>query len=194
MDITWGEAALSLGIGIGLAAAAGMRVFLPLLVLGIAARLQWLPVMDGFDWIASTPGMAALSAATVIEIAAFYIPWLDNALDVASGPLAILAGTFATAAMTTDLPPTLHWAVAIVAGGGTAGAVKSVTSLVRLNSSLFTGGLGNAVVSTLELAGSLLTAIIAVVAPLIAVLVVVVGLFLCYRLSRRLTRRLRPAN
>ena len=48
MDITWTEAVLSLGIGVGLAAATGMRVFLPFLVLGVAARMEWLPLSGGF--------------------------------------------------------------------------------------------------------------------------------------------------
>jgi hypothetical protein len=194
MDIAWAEAVLSIGIGIGLAAAAGLRVFVPLLVLGVAARLELLPLVGGFEWLSSNLGLGALAAATVLEIGAFYIPWLDNLLDLAAGPLAVLAGTLATAAVTTDLPPALHWAIAIVGGGGTAGIVKSVTSVVRLKSSLLTAGLGNFVVATLELAGSLVTAIIAILAPLIAVILIGLGLFLCYRASRALTAMLKPAR
>src|SRR5687767_7960781 len=121
MDITWTEAILSMGIGIGLAAATGMRVFLPLLILGIAARFEWLPLSDGFQWLTSGPAIAALAIATIFEIAAFYIPWLDNALDLLAGPMAVVAGITATAAVTTELPPVLRWSIAIIAGGGTAG-------------------------------------------------------------------------
>jgi hypothetical protein len=194
MDMTWAEAALSIGIGVGLAAAAGLRVFLPLLVLGVASRLELLPLVEGFEWLGSNLGLGALSAATLLEIAAFYVPWIDNLLDVAAGPLAILAGTLATAAVTHDLPPVMHWAIAIVAGGGTAGIVKGVTSVVRLKSSLLTAGMGNFVVATLELVGSLITAILAIAAPVIAFILIAAGLYLCYRATRGLAGRLKPAR
>ena len=65
-----------------MAAAAGLRVFLPLLLLGSAARLGWLPLSDGFEWLSSGVGLGALGAATVLEIGAYYIPWIDNLLDL----------------------------------------------------------------------------------------------------------------
>ena len=47
------------------------------------------------------------------------------------------------------------------------------TSLVRLKSSAATAGLGNPILATLELAGSILIALLALVAPLIALAAVV---------------------
>src|SRR5215207_1891504 len=99
MDISWTEAILSLGIGVGLAAATGMRVFLPLLILGIAGRMEWLPLSGGFEWLSSWPAIIALAFAAVLEIAAYYVPVIDNLLDVIAGPLAIMAGIVATAAV-----------------------------------------------------------------------------------------------
>jgi uncharacterized protein DUF4126 len=184
MDPGWGEAVLSVGVGLGLAAAAGLRVFLPLLMLGAAARLGWLPLVDGFDWLASTSGLTALGVASILEIGAYYIPWIDNLLDAVASPLAILTGVLATAAVTTDLPPPLRWALAIVAGGGTAGAVQAVTSLTRLKSTALTAGLGNPVLATLELVGSFLTSIVAIVLPLVAI-VLVIAFFLLVRRAAR---------
>ena len=194
MDVPWSEAALSIAIGLGLAAAAGLRVFVPLLVLGVAARVEVLPLVHGFEWLASNVGLGGLAAATVLEIAAFYIPWVDNLLDFAAAPLAIVAGTVATAAVTQDLPPALHWTIAIVGGGGTAGVVQSVTSVARLKSSVLTAGFGNFLLSTLELVGSLITAIVAIVAPVIAVILVGIGLLLCFRATRGLAARLKPVR
>ena len=71
MESVWLEALLSLGVGVGLAAAAGLRVFLPLLLLGSAARLGWIPLTDGFGWLASGAGLSALGVATVLEIGAY---------------------------------------------------------------------------------------------------------------------------
>jgi len=181
MDITWSDAVLSLGIGVGLAAATGMRVFLPLLVLGTAARMGWLPLSGGFEWLASWPAIVALAAAAILEVGAYYVPLVDNFLDVLAGPLAVLAGIVATAAVITDLPPLVRWSVAIVAGGGTAGIVQTVMSVLRLKSTTFTAGVGNFMVASIELAGSFVASIVAILAPAIA-FVVVTGMLLVFLL------------
>lgn len=189
VDFAWTDAVLSLGVGLGLAAAAGLRVFLPLLVLGVAARLGALPLASGFDWLASGPAIAALGSATLLEVSAYYLPWIDNLLDVVATPLAIMAGILLTAAVATGLPPELRWAAAIIAGGGTAGAVQGLTSLTRLKSTAFTAGAANPIISTLELVGSFLASILAIALPLVAILVVVAFVLIVRRVARRLFRR-----
>jgi len=184
MDITWTEALLSLAIGIGLAAATGMRVFVPLLVLGVAARLEWLPLSAGFQWLSSWPAIIALAVAAVLEIGAYYIPLIDNFLDLLAGPLAVMAGIVTTAAVITDLPPLVRWSVAIVAGGGTAGVVQTVMSVVRLKSTTLTAGFGNFIVSTFELVASFAASLIAILAPVIAIFVVIGILVLFLALTR----------
>jgi hypothetical protein len=96
-----------------------------------------------FAWIATTPALVALATATVMEIAAYYVPWLDRALDVIATPAAVVAGVITTAALMTDISPVIRWALAIVAGGGVAGAVQASTVLVRLKSGVTTAGVGN---------------------------------------------------
>jgi hypothetical protein len=192
MDITWTEAILSLGIGIGLAAATGMRVFVPLLVLGITARMEWLPLTDGFQWLSSWPAIIALAAAAVLEVGAYYVPVIDNFLDLLAGPMAVIAGIVATAAVTTELPPMLRWTLAIVAGGGTAGVVQTVTSVVRLKSTMLTAGLGNFVVASFELMASFLASIIAIFAPVIAIFLVIGILMLFLVFARKRTAAHRP--
>lgn len=185
------EVLLSIGVGLALAAAAGLRVFVPLLVLGCAARFGWLPLSSGFEWLASGSGLATLGVATILEIGAYYIPWIDNLLDLVAGPLAILAGILATAAVITDLPVSLRWAISILAGGGTAAAVQGLTSITRLKSTATTAGAANPILATLELFGSLATSIIAVAVPILAI-VFVIGLVLLFRrLARGLFRRTR---
>jgi hypothetical protein len=176
MNITWTEAILSLGIGVGLAAAAGFRVFIPLLMLGIAARAHLLNLNDGFAWLGSVPAIAAFSIATLVEIGAYYIPAIDNFLDFLAGPLAVVSGVLAAAAVITDMPPLLRWFLVVVAGGGTAGVVQGVTSIVRLKSTVFTAGLGNFVIATVEWIGSLIASIVAILAPIFAM--ILTGIFL----------------
>jgi hypothetical protein len=189
MAIDWTGAVLSLGDGVGRAAAAGLRVFLPLLLLGLAAHLGWLPLTDGFAWLASPPALTALAAATVLEVGAYYVPLVDNLLDLVAAPLAIMAGVVATAAVMIELPPMLRWSLAIIAGGGAAGLVQGLTSIARLKSSATTGGAGNPVLATLELIGSLATSLVALVLPLVALLIVAAAVVLVRRVARRAWRR-----
>jgi len=179
------EAVVSILVGIGLAAACGFRVFVPLLVLSIAARSGHIPLGEGFQWMASLPAMIAFGTATAVEIGAYYVPWLDHALDTIATPAAMLAGVIATAAVVADMPPVIRWGLAVLAGGGVAGTVQGATVLTRLKSGTMTAGLANPVVATAELAGSLVTSILAIVVPLLAVVLIVALLMWMYRTSRR---------
>jgi hypothetical protein len=194
MDITWTDAILSIGIGIGLAAATGMRVFVPLLVLGVSARLEWLPLSDGFRWLSSWPAIGALAIAAALEIGAYYIPLIDNFLDLIAGPLAVVAGVVATAAVVSDLPPMVRWSLAIVAGGGTAGVVQTVMSVVRLKSTTLTAGFGNFIVATFELIAAFVASLLAIVAPAIAILAVIGFLMLFVMWARKRTSAHRQAT
>jgi hypothetical protein len=172
-------------VGIALSAACGFRVFVPLLVLGIAGRVGHVPLAGDFHWITSMPALVALGTATIVEIVAYYVPWLDHALDTIATPAAVLAGVVATAAVVGDLPPVLRWGLAIVAGGGAAGTVQGATVLARLKSGAMTAGLANPIVATAELTGSVVTSVLAVLAPLLAVALIVILLVWIYRTSRR---------
>jgi Domain of unknown function (DUF4126) len=128
-----------------------------------------------------------------VEIIAYYIPGVDNLLDTLATPAALVAGTVVSAAVITDLPPTVKWATAVIAGGGIAGLIQSTSALLRAKSTVFTGGLGNPVIATTELSGSLIVSILAIAAPLIALLLVVLFLWLALRFLLRLTRRGTPS-
>jgi uncharacterized protein DUF4126 len=68
---------VSIGVGLALAAA-GLRVFVPLLALSLAARGRWIELSPAFQWIGTTPATIALGTATILEIAAYYVPFFDN--------------------------------------------------------------------------------------------------------------------
>ena len=166
------EALVSIAVGVALAAACGFRVFVPLLALSLAARGGHLPLASGFDWIGSTPALWAFATATVLEVAAYKVPWLDHLLDVAATPAAVVAGMLATASVVADLPPVVRLFVAIVGGGGAAGIVQGATVLMRMKSTAVTGGLANPLFATAELGGALVTSFLALVLPLIGLMVV----------------------
>ena len=89
-------------IGIGLSAACGCRLFVPFLGMGIAHAAGHLTLAPGFEWLGSTPALVALSTATALEIAGYYIPWVDNLLDTAATPAAAIAGTMTMAGQLGD--------------------------------------------------------------------------------------------
>ena len=181
------EQLLSLGLGLGLAAACGFRVFVPLLVMSVATRSGHLELSSGFDWIGSNAAIASLAVATILEIAGYYVPWLDNLLDLVAAPAAVVAGVVVTASAVADMSPMMRWSLAVIAGGGVAAVVQTGTSLVRSFSSVTTFGFGNPIVSTVEAVGALAMATMAVLVPVFAGVMVVVGVaFLGTLIVRRL--------
>jgi hypothetical protein len=176
MEATF-AALLSIALGIGLAAATGFRVFVPLLVAGLAARAGYIPLTEGFQWLASMPALITLGTAAVFEVLAYYIPGVDHALDVVASPATVAAGVVASAAVMADVPPTVMWPVAIIAGGGIAGLTKGSTAVLRAKSGLMTGGLANPVVSTVETVGATGLSIFAVVLPLVCLVAVAALLY-----------------
>jgi hypothetical protein len=180
---------VSVALGVGLAAAVGFRVFLPLLVMSGAAYSGVLTLSEELQWLATPTALAMLSVAALVEILAYYVPGVDNLLDTIATPAALVAGTIAAAAVMTDLPPPVRWTTAVIAGGGAAGVTQSVTSLLRAKSTVLTGGLGNAAVSTSEAGGALVVSVLALLAPLAALALVVAFCWLAVRFMRWVLRR-----
>jgi Domain of unknown function (DUF4126) len=183
------DLALSIALGVGLAAAVGFRVFVPMLIVSIAAYTGHLHLSSGFAWLATAPAILMFGITALLEILAYYIPGLDHLLDAVAAPAALIAGTVVAAAVITDLPPILKWSTAIIAGGGAAGVTQGLTSLLRVKSAVLTGGLGNPVVSTGELGGAVGLSLLALAAPLAAVALVALFLWYAVRIVRRLLRK-----
>jgi hypothetical protein len=170
------ETVLCICLGIGLSAACGFRVFVPLLALSVAAHAGHVHLAAGFQWIASDAALIAFGAATVLEVGAYYIPWVDHALDVIAAPVAVVAGVLVTASLVTDMSPLLKWTLAVIAGGGAAGLVQGGTMFLRGASSVATAGFGNPLVATTELAMAAVTSVLSLLAPVFIAVVVLLAL------------------
>jgi hypothetical protein len=187
------ELALSLCLGIGLSAACGFRVFVPMLGMSVASMAGHLELSSGFEWIGTPPAFICFLAATSLEIVAYYVPWLDNLLDTIATPAAVVAGTITLAAtvaptlMVSEMSPLLRWSLALIAGGSIAGIIQLSTVTLRGTSTLTTAGMGNFIVSTLELIMSVATTILAIALPIVCLLVVipVTAMLLLRRLTRK---------
>ncbi len=165
---------LSIFLGVGLSAACGFRVFVPFLVMSVTKLSGQMDIAPGFDWLGSWPAFSCLLVATGVEVAAYYIPWVDNALDTIATPAAAIAGVIATSSAVTDLSPFLDWAIPLI-GGGVATTVQVSTVALRGASTATTGGFANPVVATTELAGSTVTSVVSIIMPIAACVLIVAG-------------------
>src|SRR6478735_941286 len=172
------DLALAIALGVALAAAAGLRVFIPLLLASVAAHSGHMDPGPGFAWLASWPAMATFAVAAAVEIAAYYLPGLDHVLDLIMTPLPL-----------GEVSPLMRWSIAVVAGAGAAGLTQAASSLLRLKSTATTGGLGNPLVATTELGGSLLLSLLALLLPLVALVLLAVVVWGCFAVRRKLRRR-----
>jgi hypothetical protein len=182
------ELILTILMGVGLSAASGFRIFVPFLIISIASLSGNLTLADSFSWIGTAPALITFSIATILEIAGYYIPWVDNILDAIASPAAIIAGIVLMASVVLGMSPLLKWTLAIIAGGGIAAAIQALTGVTRVTSTATTAGLGNPVLSSVELGSSIILGVIAVFIPVIAAIVVVLLLVLTVKiLMRRFT-------
>jgi hypothetical protein len=180
---------LAIFLGIGLSAACGFRIFVPFLVMSVAKLSGQMEMAPGFDWVGTWPAFMALFAAAMVEIVAYYIPWVDNALDTIATPAAAVAGAIAASSAVTDVSPFLQWMIAII-GGGVATTVQVSTVALRGASTGTTGGFANPVVATSELAGATATSVASILMPAVAVaLVVAAGVAAACICKHMLTRR-----
>ncbi len=162
------ETYLAILIGIGLSAACGFRIFIPLLVMSIASATGHIELSESMSWVSTYPAIIALSVASLLEVTAYLIPFVDNLLDIAAGPAAVVAGTIATASFITDMSPFMKWGLAIIAGGGVAASVQTATTIARTTSSTTTAGFGNSIISIGEAIGAIFLSVLSILFPVIA--------------------------
>ncbi|MFI8604594.1 DUF4126 domain-containing protein [Cellulophaga baltica] len=183
------ETILSIFLGIGLAASVGFRVFLPLFALSLASYFNLWELNHSWQWIGSLAAVVALGVATLVEIFAYFIPWVDNLLDSAAVPLAAIAGTAVMVSTVANLDPVITWSLAIIAGGGTATAIKGASATTRLASTTTTGGLANPIVSTVETGTAMVVTTASIFAPIIAGVLVVIILAVIFWIYRKIRPR-----
>ncbi|MFP4459711.1 MAG: DUF4126 domain-containing protein [Candidatus Zixiibacteriota bacterium] len=181
-------------LGLALAASCGFRVFIPMLVVSIASFSGHIELASDFQWIATKAALIVFAIATVLEVAAYYVPWLDNILDVLSTPVAIIAGIIVAASFISGMHPLLKWVLAIVAGGGAAGLVQGATAGLRVTSSASTAGVGNPIVATLENIAATVISVLSVLLPVLGIIVAGIIVIMILIMLRKLRNRRRDAK
>src|SRR5690606_14238508 len=106
-------------------------------------------------------------------------------LDSIAIPLATVAGTAVMVSTVADLSPVVTWALAIIAGGGTAATIKTASGATRLTSSVSTAGLGNPLVTTIETGSSIVMTLMSLFLPFVGFVLAIVVLIVFYILYKK---------
>lgn len=171
-----------------IAAACGLRAFLPLLLVGLAARLGVITLGTSADWLSQDLSLWTLGVAAVVEIVGDKIPVLDHALDAMGLVIRPVAGGLGAYAVLAQWPAPLPLVFGLVAGTGALG-VQALKAKTRVGSTLLTAGAGNPILSFAEDVGAFGLTALAIVVPVLALLLVVAGAFVMRAIWRRLRRR-----
>lgn len=175
-------------LGLGLASATGLRTFLPLLMLALAAKFEVFGVrlIDQMDWLVSWPAIAALATATVAEFAGDKIPAVDHALNAIGYLTRPVAGAVAAGSVFWAVDPAAAAIAGLIVGAPAALAFNAAQTGVRVGSTATTGGLGNPVVSLIEDVLAFVTVIVAFLAPILIPLALIAVAVIVFRLANRL--------
>ncbi len=177
----------------GLAAASGLNATLPLLIVGMLARIGLLTLAAPFDALASDIALGGLAVLAVGEIAADKIPGADSVVQVIQTPLTLGAGAILFASQNSMIE-SLSPGLAILVGLLTAGGIHTLRALARPVINVATMGIGGPVASIVEDIGAVGLTLLALLAPILAVVGLVVLVALGGRLAaRRLVQRRRIA-
>lgn len=181
-------------LGLGLASATGLRTFLPLLMLALAAKFELFGVrlIDQMEWLVSWPAIAALGTAATAEFAGDKIPAVDHFLNAIGYVVRPVAGAVAAGSVFWAVDPTAAAIAGVIVGAPAALAFNAAQTGARVTSTATTGGLGNPVVSFIEDVLAFVTVIVAFLAPIIIPIVLIVLAVVVFRLARRIRERNEP--
>ena len=167
---------------------------MPLLILSIASLAGHIELAPGFAWIGTYPALLAFAAATLVEILAYFFPYVDNLLSSISAPAAVIAGIVITASVFFGMGPFVTWVVAVIAGGGSALAGRSASTAAHAGSTAVSGGSANPAVTFIETIFTAVLAVISVLAPVLVIAFLALFAYAGVKLYRRLRGRRRKVS
>jgi len=181
--------------GTGLAAAAGLNAYIPLLVLGLASRfLDFVELPAGWTWLSNEWVLVILGVLLVIEIVADKIPavdtvndWIQTVVRPAAGGIVFGAGSSSETNAIADPAAFFennNW-VPIVLGIVLSLGVHLTKMAARPALNAITFGAAAPVLSTIEDAGSVTLAVLAILFPVLVVLALAGIVLLFVRVFKR---------
>ncbi len=190
------EGIIALATGLGLATASGLNAYLPLLTIGIFARIGWIQLAEPFSFLSNIFVLLIIAALAALDFVGDKVPAVDSGLHAAGMVLSPIAGAILALASQSDIAtvsPVLVGLAGIVAAGGTHAARAAARPVVTAA----TAGTGNPVLSVVEDGASLGLSVLSIVLPIIALIVVVAGgalAFVGFRRAARVWRERASAN
>jgi hypothetical protein len=182
--------ALAVLLGLGLSASTGLNTFLPLLLLGSAARfgIAGITLGDKFGWLTSDVALIVLIVASIVEIVADKIPALDHFLDAVGTFVRPLAGGLAAASVLVHVDPTVAAVVGLIIGAPTSFGFHALKSGARVASSATTFGCANPVISLVEDVLSFGLSVLSIFAPIVVPVALALVFWMLWTLVKKLRR------
>ena len=188
MDVLFNSVFAQVGMGAGLATLSGLRAFLPLALVGLFARYQWLSAPDlhgtGFAFLENPWLIGVFLVLGLVEIVADKVPVVGTAQDLVATPLRIAAGAVLFGAALVQ-NGTLVTVVGMVAGGAIAGASHGAKSVVKPGATAATAGTANPFISLFEDIAAALGTVLVMLLPVVGIVLLLFLLFLIYRILHR---------
>jgi len=178
-------------LGLALACLAGVRAYLTVFGVGIAALLGWVSLPAGMEVVTSPWVLGTAGALAVVEFFADKIPGVDSAWDLVNTLARVPAGAFLASAA---FAPDGEWSVAAAALGGAAAlSTHTLKSSTRVAINASPEPVSNWVASGTEDAVAVGGLTLTLLAPVLAAALLLVftagGLYLGWRLVRGLSKR-----
>ena len=182
------EYLIAVCLGIGLAVSSGFRIFMPFALLSLASLFNFIELNETFLWIGTPLALMIFIVATIVEILAYYFPYISNLLDTIEAPMAYFAGVILLVAVVPDMNPAIKWSVAIIAGGGVSVTTQLSTAGVRGALNFASGGIANVIVSTFEIIMSMFLAFIAILLPILVPLILILLFILIKKILKKMKK------
>ena len=181
------EGIIALATGLGLATASGLNAYLPLLTIGIFARMGWIQLAQPFDLLTNVFVLLIIAALAALDFVGDKVPAVDSMLHAAGLIISPIAGVILALASQGDIA-TINPILVGVAGLVAAGSTHAARAAVRPVVTAATAGTGNSVISAAEDGASVVLSVLSIVLPIIAVIVALIGGFIAFRVFRRVSR------
>ncbi|GAB4438108.1 MAG: DUF4126 domain-containing protein [Chloroflexi bacterium OHK40] len=178
------EGIIALATGLGLATASGLNAYLPLLTIGIFARLGWIELAAPFDLLTNVFVLLIIAALAVLDFVGDKVPAVDSTLHAAGLVISPIAGAILALASMSDVA-TINPILVGAAGLLVAGSTHASRAAVRPVVTAATAGTGNPVVSAVEDGAALTISVLAILVPVLAIILALVLAVVAFRFFRR---------
>jgi hypothetical protein len=168
----------------GLSTAAGLNAYVPLLTVGVLARLGLLQLQAPFDLLTHPLVLLIIAALAVLDFVGDKVPAVDSTLHAVGLVISPIAGAILFVSANSSVG-FVHPVLAAICGLLVAGLTHGARATVRPIATAATAGTANPVISLVEDVLSLVVSVLAIIVPIVAFLLIVVMAIVAFRFFRR---------